>query len=111
MPEHGPDLFAQVQSRFADKPNVSVIKGFLPQSFEQGVPDKVAFAHIDMNNADAEIAALEALAPRLAPGAVIVLDDFGQAPYENQHLRERDWFAARGIPVLECPTGQGIVIW
>jgi len=111
MPEHGPDLFERVKDRFAAEPNVSVIKGFVPQSFEQGVPDKVAFAHIDMNNAFAEIEALNALEPRMAVGGVMVLDDFGQLPYSAQHIRETEWFAERGLPILEIPTGQAVIIW
>jgi hypothetical protein len=111
MPKHGPDLYGYVQERFAADSHVRVIRGPVPQSFEQGVPDKVAFAHIDMNHADAEMAALDALEPRFTPGAVIVLDDFGQLPYSGQHLADLAWFAKRGVPILECPTGQGIAIW
>ncbi|WP_293352709.1 class I SAM-dependent methyltransferase [Phenylobacterium sp.] len=111
MPDHGPDLYDRVRTRFASTPNVSVIKGFVPESFALGVPDKISFAHIDMNNAAAEIAALDALEPRLTPGAVIVLDDYGQLPYQAQHLEERAWFARRGVPILEIPTGQAVVIW
>jgi predicted O-methyltransferase YrrM len=107
MPEHGPDLFARVRARFAAEPNVAVIRGFVPESFAQGAPEKIAFAHIDMNNAPAEIAALDALEARLVPGAVIVLDDFGQFYYSAQHIAEREWFARRGLHVLEIPTGQG----
>lgn len=111
MPDHGPELYEWVKERFAPMPNVSVIKGFVPDSFALGVPDKVSFAHIDMNNAEAEIAALEALESRLAPGAIIVLDDYGQLPYQAQHLAERAWFASRGVPILELPTGQAVIIW
>jgi hypothetical protein len=111
MPDHGPDLLDRVRVRFANDPNVSVIKGCVPQSFEQGVPEKVAFAHIDMNAVEPEIGALNALEPRFAPGAVIVLDDFGHLAFADQHVAERAWFAERGLPILEIPTGQGIVIW
>jgi hypothetical protein len=111
MPRHGPELYEEVCARFAEDPNVRVIRGRVPESFKQGVPDKVAFAHIDMNHSAAEIAALDALEPRLTPGAVIVLDDFGQMPYVDQHLADLEWFQKRGVPILECPTGQGIVIW
>ena len=111
MPEHSPDLFGQVQARFAEFPNVKVIQGAVPQSFEQGLPDKICFAHIDMNSAPAEIGALNALESRLVPGALIVLDDFGAAPYRAQHLAETKWFGERGIPVLELPTSQGLAIW
>lgn len=111
MPDHGPGLFARVEARFAADTNVRVIRGRVPDSFAEAVPDKIAFCHIDMNNAPAEIAALDALEARFVPGAVIVFDDFGQLPFRAQHLAEREWFAARGVPILEIPTGQGIVIW
>jgi hypothetical protein len=111
MPEHGAGLFAATQARFAEFPNVKVIQGAVPESFAQGLPEKIAFAHIDMNNAQAEIGALDAIENRLVPGAVIVLDDFGALPYRAQHIAETEWFAKRGIPVLELPTSQGLVIW
>ena len=111
MPEHSSQLFGQVQARFAAFPNVRVIQGAVPDSFAQGLPEEIAFAHIDMNNAPAEIGALEAIEHRLVPGAVIVLDDFGAFPYRAQHLAETKWFADRGVPVLELPTSQGLAIW
>lgn len=111
MAEHSPGLFEQVTQRFAAFPNVRVIKGAVPGSFAQGLPGKIAFAHVDMNNAPAEIGALEAMEHRLVPGAVIVLDDFGAIPYREQHVAEKAWFAERGVPVLELPTSQGLAIW
>ncbi len=111
MPEHGPDLFGYVKARFASEPNIRVIQGFVPESFAEGVPDRIAFAHIDMNNAPAEIAALDAIEDRLVPGAMIVLDDFGAFPYRRQHVEETKWFGDRGRFVLELPTSQGLVIW
>ena len=111
MAAHGPTLFDEVRARFESYPNVTVIKGAVPQSFSQGLPDRIAFAHIDMNNVSAEIGALDALAERFVPGAMIVLDDFGQIPYRAQHVAETEWFKARGIHVLETPTSQGVAIW
>jgi hypothetical protein len=111
MPEHGASLYGKVVERFAAFPNVRVIQGAVPQSFAQGLPETIAFAHIDMNNAPAEIGALDAIEPRLAPGAVILLDDFGASPYRAQHVAETEWFARRGVPVLELPTSQGLAIW
>lgn len=111
MPEHGAGLFQYVQDRFADASNVTVIQGAVPASFAQGLPEQIAFAHIDMNNAPAEIGALDAIEHRLVPGAMILLDDFGAIPYRAQHLAEKDWFAKRGVPVLELPTSQGLAIW
>jgi hypothetical protein len=111
MPDHGAGLFAATQARFADFPNVKVIQGAVPESFSQGLPERITFAHIDMNNAPAEIGALDAIEDRLVPGAIIVLDDFGALPYRAQHVAETEWFGKRGIPVLELPTSQGLAIW
>lgn len=111
MPEHGPDLFAYVTERFAERANVKVIRGWIPDCFVQGLPDRIAFAHIDMNNVRGEIEALEAIEDRLVPGAVIILDDFGAIPYRLQHQVETLWFQQRGRFVLELPTSQGLVIW
>lgn len=66
MPEHGEGLFDHVKARFAPFPYVTAIKGPVPESFAQGLPEKIAFAHIDMNNAPAEIGALDAIEDRLA---------------------------------------------
>ncbi len=110
MPDHGSTLFEQTRERFADLPNVSVIEGRVPDSFAQGVPDKIAFLHLDLNNADAEIAALEVLFDRMVPGAAMVLDDYGWRGYSEQKLAEDPWLEKRGYRVLELPTGQGLVI-
>ncbi|RAK59964.1 class I SAM-dependent methyltransferase [Phenylobacterium hankyongense] len=109
MPEHGPDLYQRTLERFADMPNVVVTKGLIPDTLANA-PDKIAFMHIDMNNARGEIAALEHLFDRMPPGGVLVLDDYGQLGYRDQFDAENAWFAARGYHVLESPTGQGLVI-
>lgn len=111
MPEHSSELFSKVQKRFVEFPNIRVIPGALPTSFSKGLPDQICFAHIDLNNAPAEIGVLDTLEPRFVPGAVIVLDDYGALPYRAQHDAEKKWFADRGREVLELPTSQGIAIW
>jgi hypothetical protein len=51
MSEHGPELFDKVKQRFASYPFVQVIKGSVPESFDQGFPEQIAFAHVDLNQA------------------------------------------------------------
>jgi len=110
MPEHGEGLFGAVKARFADLPNVVVTKGRVPDSFAEAAPEKIAFLHLDLNNADAEIAVLERFFDRMVPGAVLILDDYGWLGYRPQKLAEDAWFGERGYKVLELPTGQGMVI-
>jgi len=110
MPEHSRELYDQACRRFADMPNVHVIKGKVPDSFAQGAPDRIAFLHLDMNSAAAELGALEALFARMAPGAAIVFDDYGWLAYRDQKTAEDEFFARLGYQILELPTGQGLLI-
>lgn len=110
LPGMGDELHREVVARFADLANVKIVRGALPASFADGMPEQVAFLHLDMNSADAEIGALDALWDRMPAGAIIILDDFGWEVYAAQRRRETEWFGARGKAVLELPTGQGMVI-
>jgi O-methyltransferase len=108
-PERGEKLFERTKARFASLPNVTVISGSLPEALETG-PERVAFLHLDMNNADAEIGTLERLWERMPAGAVVLVNDFGWAPYAEQTARHAEWFGARGEAILELPTGQGLIV-
>ena len=99
-----------VKARFTDFPNVRAIKGYVPRILEGNTPDAIAFLHVDMNNAAAERAALEALFDLVSPGGSVVLDDYGWRTYADQKREHDAFFESRGYQVLELPTGQGLVI-
>jgi len=109
MSAHSSTLFDTVKARFADHANVHVTQGEVPEVLASISPQKVAFMHLDMNNAQAEVGALEVLFDRLSPGGILILDDYGWRAYRAQKLAEDPWLAARGYQVLELPTGQGLV--
>jgi hypothetical protein len=110
MPAHGPQLYDEVCKRFEGYPNVKVFKGFLPDVLKEGSPEKIAYLHIDLNQAPAEIATLEALFDRVVPGGLIILDDYEMFFYRAQKYAEDDWFGKRGYKVFPLPTSQGFVI-
>jgi hypothetical protein len=104
-------FFDQVSRRFEGYEQVKLIKGFIPQSFEQGIPDKIAYLHIDLNNAEGEIAALEVLFPRVVAGGYIILDDYEWAGmYRDQKRTEDPWFEKQGYRITPLPTGQGFLV-
>lgn len=103
-------LYEACRKRFAAYRNVHVIQGRVPEVLHARAPEKVAFLHLDMNSAPAELAALEFFWERLVPGALVLLDDYGWRGYRAQKLAEDPFFAARGLRVMELPTGQGIVL-
>lgn len=104
-------FFDKVKARFAAYPQVRLIAGFIPDSFAQGMPEKLAYLHIDLNNAEGELAALEGLFDRVVSGGIVILDDYEWAGvYRKQKQAEDPWFEARGYRVFPLPTGQGLVL-
>jgi len=106
-----PDWEQTVRDSLAKWPHAIVVKGTVPDSLEDTAPDKVAFLHLDMNAAEAEVAALNFFEERLTPGAIILLDDFGRLEHVEIFLAMKAWFDDRYLPILELPTGQGLVVW
>jgi len=105
-----PGLHESVRRRFAAYPNIEVIQGRVPEVLARASPARIAFMHLDMNSANAEIGALEILYERMVPGAILLLDDYGWYYYRQQQFAEDAFFAPRGARVLELPTGQGMLI-
>jgi len=103
-------LYEKVKERFSFASNVNIIQGYIPESFKKGTPERVSLLHIDMNNAPAEIAALDELWDKVVPGGIVLLDDFGWTGYVDQTVAELEFFKLRDYHVLELPTGQGLVI-
>ncbi len=99
-----------VRKRFEPYPNIHVIRGIVPDILDQRAPEEIAFLHIDLNAAAAEVAALERLAERVADGGIILMDDYGRQENVLLYKALRQWWLARGVTVLELPTGQGMVI-
>lgn len=102
--------YEAVRESFSAYPNVRIVRGAVPHSFSQAVPDRIAFLHLDLNSEQAEVGALEALFDRISPGGVIVLDDFGWQFSHHTGLAESRFLESRGHSVLELPTGQGLVL-
>jgi hypothetical protein len=111
MPELGPQLFERVRHKFAHYSQVRIVKGLIPESFKDNCPDRIAYLHIDLNQAPAEIAALDHTFDRVVPGGMVILDDYEWAGvYRPQKLAEDEWFDARGYRVMPLPTGQGLIV-
>jgi O-methyltransferase len=103
-------LYEEVRHRFAQFPEVSVYKGFLPEALEGHAPDTIAWLHIDLNAAIPEVETLEILFDRVVPSGIVILDDYGWLVLRGQKDAEDAFFARRGYSVLELPTGQGIIV-
>lgn len=109
-PSHGPNLLGLVESLFASCPNFRIIKGSIPESFLQGLPERIAFAQIDLNSAEADMNAFEAIYDRLTTGAIVIFDDYGYSRYKQTCAQISTFAASKFHTLLESPTMQGIFI-
>lgn len=106
-----PSNYGKVKDRFKSFKNVRIIKGRVPDVFEEiEMPKKISFLHLDMNSSTAEIGALETLFDKMVRGAICILDDFGYSIAKVQAEHELEWFSRKGFMVCELPTGQGLVL-
>jgi hypothetical protein len=99
-----------VRQNFSEWRNVKVIQGAVPGTLPQVPAERVAYLHIDMNCATPEIAAFEFFWPKLVPGGMVLLDDYGFNSHEAQKQAMDECAQARGVMVASLPTGQGLVI-
>ena len=105
-----PGVYEDCVARFAPFPNVHVVRGRIPEVLAERAPAKVSFLHLDLNSAVAESAALEFFRDRFAPGAFVLLDDYGWRAFRPQKAAADEFFGALGKPILELPTGQGLAM-
>ena len=99
---------SDVEANFSEWKRINFVVGFVPDSLELVVIEKVAFLHIDFNNAAAEVAALRYFWPKVVKGGIIVLDDYAQVLEQNQAMVALG--NELGFSILTTGTGQGIIV-
>jgi O-methyltransferase len=105
------DYSESVHKTFSKYPNVTIVKGRVPFSFESIDLGNISYLSIDMNNATAEIASIEYLWNLLVIGGVVILDDYAYGPEFLGQKKAWDRFAlSKGFDILTLPTGQGLII-
>ena len=97
-----------VAQNFSEWQRVELIKGFLPETLTQGNIEKIAFLHVDLNHAPAEVAVVRALWSRIQGGGIMLLDDYAQVQQQNDAMNELA--QELSFEILTTASGQGIVI-
>jgi hypothetical protein len=90
--------------------NVQLIKGMVPNILPNIPAQQVAYLHLDMNSAVAEVAALEYFWPKIVLGGVVLLDDYAYLGYEPQREAHNELAKHLGVEIAYLPTGQGLLI-
>ena len=104
------DSWDEVSALFKDRPNVRLVRGRVPETLTLVHADRVCFVSIDMNVALPELAAVEFFWPRLVPGGMVVIDDYGWSGHDAQQEAFDDFARRHDRAVLALPTGQGLLV-
>jgi len=99
-----------VKENFSEWQNKTIVEGSVPEVLNKLSIDKVAFLHLDMNNAVPEMAALDFFWDNLVPGGIILMDDYAYNGYRNQKLGLDKIASKKGVKIASLPTGQGLLI-
>lgn len=101
---------ARAEANFAEWPSAHVIQGAVPGVLAKLEIPRVAFLHIDMNCAYPEREALRFFWPRIAPGGLVLFDDYTYSGHDSLTEALDQTAAECGAGILALPTGQGLMI-
>lgn len=90
--------------------NIVLVEGDIFDTLLEVETGEIAFCHLDLNASAPTKRALEYLYPRLVPGGMIVMDDYGFSGYEEQRSVLDAFFADKPEELIALPTGQGVVV-
>ena len=104
------DYFEETKANFASFASARLVKGVVPDTLVTVEIDRVAYLSIDMNLAAAEMAAAEHFWPRMSPGAMIVIDDYGWPGHRVQREAWNRFAAQKGVVLFPTPMGTGLIV-
>jgi hypothetical protein len=101
---------ADVRALLADQPHAQLHPGLFPATAAELSDASFALVHVDVDIRRSVLDACEFFYPRLVPGALMVLDDYGWTSTVGARTATDEFFAGRPEVPLYLPTGQALVV-
>ncbi|HXX93031.1 MAG TPA: TylF/MycF/NovP-related O-methyltransferase [Planctomycetota bacterium] len=98
------------RARMGDLPGLRVYRGWIPSRFGEVADRRFSFVHIDVDLERPTRDSVEFFYPRVNPGGILLLDDYGFFICPGAREAIDRFFRDKPEPVLELPTGQGLVL-
>lgn len=110
--DFGDTSLDSVKALLAPFAGVVCHRGVIPETFRDIAPDaRFALVHLDVDLYQSVRDGLEFFYPRLVPGGIVVVDDYGFEMYREAARRAVDeFFAAKREKPLVLRTGQCVVV-
>lgn len=91
-------------------PQVIFHKGWIPDRFPDVAANKFRLVHIDVDLYQPTRDSLEFFYPRMTPGGVIVMDDYGLTTCPGAYRAANEFMQDKQEKILHLPTGQGVIL-
>lgn len=98
----------EAEQLFANYSTCRLIQGTIPDCLGEVKADRVSFVYSDLNIAAPEIAAAEYLWPKMVPGAIYMIDDYGMFPVTRAAFD--DFARSKGVKIASLASGPGLMI-
>lgn len=94
-------------------PNANIIQGWIPKAFEELPEQSYRFVHIDVDIFEPTLDCLRYFYPRMSPGGMIVIDDFGPWPgglWGGCKIAVEQFSDEFGVPFAKLDTANAVVV-
>lgn len=98
-----------LSSNLAAFANVRIHRGDIPGVLQCVSDERFCLVHIDVDLYRPTLDSLQFFYPRVVPGGVIVLDDYGFASCPGAHRAVKEFMTGKPEYVIHAPTGQGVI--
>ena len=98
------------ENTLADFPGVTFHEGWIPEVLEDLPDTHYRFVHVDVDLFAPTRACLEYFYPRLVPGGLLVIDDYGFTAWPGCKAAADAWSAEQAVPIVLLPTGNALVV-
>lgn len=113
-PTTGLRIFAgdvdKVAARFHGRDNVRLLKGWIPDRFQDVEDRRFAFVHVDVDLFEPTLRSFDFFYPRLERHGVMVCDDYGSGAYPGARSAMDQFFADKPETPIELPQGQAFIV-
>jgi O-methyltransferase len=121
LPDAGSDRIKEINSHYVDVrkivrknflkySNVKIVEGILPGTLPKARIGKISYLSVDLNTAETERQVIEYLWPKVSPGGIVLIDDYGWSACSEQYVMWNNFANKQGLAIACLPTGQGLLI-
>ena len=100
-PDGGIENFERVKNYFSSYQNVTIVKGWIPETFKDFTESKLCFVHLDLYIYEGYKYTLDFVWPRLVSGGIIALDDYAAPTCAGAKKATDEFVELHGLTVID----------